>query len=214
MIIAPPHFVRVDDVRTTLMLRNLPNGMTSFELKYLIDGMARNMYNFLYLRMDFQTGNNVGYGFVNFDDPDAAVQFAGKWQGLTWIINHTTKVAAVSYATTQGKENQIARFRNSGLRLQPAPNRPKLFVSLFDFAEESMSGRALGEEIPLPHVDNHTKLNRSVMNGRNNGLYSRARRTGQANLMQGLFDNGNPHNPPEFDSIFSFAHQFSAVYNK
>ncbi|KJZ75986.1 hypothetical protein HIM_04442 [Hirsutella minnesotensis 3608] len=57
------------DVRTTIMLRNIPNKVDQAMLKRIIDESSWGKYDFMYLRIDFANDCNVGYAFINFVDP-------------------------------------------------------------------------------------------------------------------------------------------------
>lgn len=64
------------DVRTTIMLRNIPNRVDQAGLKQLLDQTSLGEYDFMYLRIDFANNCNVGYAFINFVDPMAILPFA------------------------------------------------------------------------------------------------------------------------------------------
>jgi len=100
---------------TTVMLRNIP-------LKYnrealLADLDARgftNTYDFFYLPIDFHTGNNVGYAFINFDSPATVARLKGIYDGLQ-LSADSAKICAVSDAKGQGKLKNIDQYRNSSV---------------------------------------------------------------------------------------------------
>ncbi|EEP78320.1 predicted protein [Uncinocarpus reesii 1704] len=66
------------DVRTTIMLRNIPNKIDQMMLKDIVDETSFGKYDFMYLRIDFANNCNVGYAFINFED------FASARAGRTW----------------------------------------------------------------------------------------------------------------------------------
>merc|ERR1711907_803310 len=54
-------------VRTTVLLRNMPNNQTRKMLVQLLNRKGfEGQFDFLYLPIDFQSRISFGYGFVNF----------------------------------------------------------------------------------------------------------------------------------------------------
>ncbi|KAF2457178.1 RNA recognition motif 2, partial [Lineolata rhizophorae] len=108
------------DVRTTLMIRNIPNAMTLMQLKALLDRIIPGKYDFLYLRMDFRSRQNVGYAFINLQSA-VFIEDLYVIHGRTWTVgmpSMTTKVCMLCYATIQGRDGLIENFRNSAVMLE------------------------------------------------------------------------------------------------
>merc|ERR1719487_70079 len=92
---------------TTVMLRNIP-------LKYNREGLLADLdargfaytYDFFYLPIDFHTGNNVGYAFINFLDPQTVTQFRATYNGLQ-LSADSAKICEVSDAKAQGKLKNV-----------------------------------------------------------------------------------------------------------
>ncbi|CAG8971934.1 hypothetical protein HYALB_00003269 [Hymenoscyphus albidus] len=154
------------DVRTTVMLRNIPNKVDQAMLKGIVDESSFGRYDFMYLRIDFSNNCNVGYAFINFVDPIDIITFVEARSNQKWHRFKSDKVAEVSYATIQGRDCLIQKFRNSSVMLEPAHYRPKLFFTLSD-----PFGRA-GEEDVFPGSDNASKLKRSCENAEHVGLFA------------------------------------------
>ena len=55
----------VEDRRTTLMIKNIPNKYTQKMLLQTMDEQFRGGYDFFYLPIDFKNKCNVGYAFIN-----------------------------------------------------------------------------------------------------------------------------------------------------
>ncbi|KAL8632267.1 hypothetical protein Q9189_002057 [Teloschistes chrysophthalmus] len=72
------------DVRTTIMLRNIPNKIDQTMLKEIVDDTSRGRYDFMYLRIDFANNCNVGYAFINFEDPYYIIEFVNARAGQRW----------------------------------------------------------------------------------------------------------------------------------
>ncbi|KAG4429448.1 hypothetical protein IFR05_015070 [Cadophora sp. M221] len=148
------------DVRTTVMLRNIPNKVDQAMLKEIVDESSFGRYDFMYLRIDFSNNCNVGYAFINFHD-FVELRSNQKWQRF-----RSDKVAEVSYATIQGRDCLIQKFRNSSVMLEPEHYRPKLFFILQD------GDQLAGKEEPFPASDNASKLKRSCENAEHVGLFA------------------------------------------
>ncbi|KAI6247737.1 Meiosis protein mei2 [Erysiphe necator] len=154
------------DVRTTIMLRNIPNKIDQSTLKSILDETSHGKYDFAYLRIDFSNDCNVGYAFVNFIDPLHIIEFINARANQKWYRFRSQKIAEVSYATIQGRDCLIQKFRNSCVMLELPIFRPKLFYTFQD-----PLGRA-GQEEPFPASDNPSKLRRSCENAEHVGLFA------------------------------------------
>ncbi|KAL8293102.1 hypothetical protein RQP46_000796 [Phenoliferia psychrophenolica] len=154
------------DVRTTLMIKNVPTRMTDVALMAFIDAAVGRCYDFLYLRIDFGSQFNVGYGFVNFTSPAALLAFATARLGTRWNSYHSDKLVVASYGNIQGKENLIEKFKNSAVMLECEDFRPKLFYT---------DGPNAGKQQPFPKSDDPHRIARSQANVRNVGLYPSSR---------------------------------------
>lgn len=167
------------ELRTTLMLRNLPNVINALYLKEkILDIATKKKYDFSYLRYDFEKGLNVGYAFVNFTHPSHIIAFVDHWTDAVWAptlhLNNRTRprMAEFAFATTQGVECSITKFRNSSVMLEAPPYRPKLWWT----AENAEHPSLIGTERPFPPPDNPAKLQRSCDNAGQVGLFAPARR--------------------------------------
>ncbi|PYH98926.1 putative meiosis protein MEI2 [Aspergillus ellipticus CBS 707.79] len=157
------------DVRTTIMLRNIPNKIDQTMLKAIVDETSHGKYDFMYLRIDFANNCNVGYAFINFEDPIDIIDFVNARSGRTWNCFNSDKVAEVSYATIQGKDCLVQKFRNSSVMLEHPSFRPKIF--------HTGTGPLGGTEDRFPGPDNPSKMRRSIENAEHVGLF--APRVGQ-----------------------------------
>ncbi|KIW57228.1 hypothetical protein, variant 4 [Exophiala xenobiotica] len=113
------------DVRTTIMLRNIPNRVDQAMLKEIVDQTSFGRYDFMYLRIDFANNCNVGYAFINFVDAPSIIPFVLARAGKRWNCFNSDKIAEVSYATIQGKDCLVQKFRNSSVMLEHPAFRPK-----------------------------------------------------------------------------------------
>jgi hypothetical protein len=108
----------VDDLPTTLMIRNIPNQYAQKEFSEEFDSLGfKGAYNFLYLPMDRKTQANVGYCFVNFVDHHWAAKCTEVFPNylLKKQRKGKCKYARVSTAHLQGLEANVAHYRDKGV---------------------------------------------------------------------------------------------------
>lgn len=121
---------REGELRTTVMLRNMPNNYSRVMLLTLLanEGFA-GQFDFLYLPMDFKSRACLGYAFINLVDEDVATRFWKKFDGFcNWAIP-SRKVSGVSWSSTrQGFEAHVDRYRNSPVLSQTVPDEFKPMV--------------------------------------------------------------------------------------
>ncbi|KAL0353965.1 UNVERIFIED_CONTAM: protein MEI2-like 2 [Sesamum angustifolium] len=118
-----------EDVRTTLMIKNIPNKYTSKMLLAAIDETHKGTYDFLYLPIDFKNKCNVGYAFINMVAPSHIITFYEAFNGKKWEKFNSEKVASLAYARIQGKTALISHFQNSSLMNEDKRCRPIVFQS-------------------------------------------------------------------------------------
>lgn len=152
------------DVRTTIMLRNIPNKVDQKMLKEIVDQSSWGKYDFMYLRIDFANDCNVGYAFINFVDPLDIINFVNARGNKRWNCFKSDKVAEISYATIQGKDCLVQKFRNSSVMLEPEHYRPKLY-----YTQNGPCPDLAGLEEPFPEPDNQSKMKRSCENAEHVG---------------------------------------------
>ncbi|KAI9510114.1 RNA recognition motif 2-domain-containing protein [Russula earlei] len=143
------------DMRTTVMIKNIPNKMTDKDLMNFIERVCTRRIDFFYLRMDFKNGCNVGYAFVNFITVDDLLRFAKARLGVRWNMYASEKVLQMSYANYQGKEALVEKFKNSAIMDERDSWRPKIFHS---------SGPQAGQPEPFPAPTHQRRKERSAHN--------------------------------------------------
>ncbi|CAN6198665.1 unnamed protein product [Urochloa humidicola] len=110
---------------TSLMIRNIPNDFRRTRLMHIIDqhcsienekitsGDVKSEYDFLYLPMDFRTGANKGYAFVNLTTPEAARRLHHHLHGNRWKVNGFGKTCEVDHADLEGLDSLVKNFTAS-----------------------------------------------------------------------------------------------------
>jgi hypothetical protein len=177
------------DVRTTIMLRNLPNQWGAIQMKSILDSTSFGDYDFSYLRIDFQRNTNVGYAFVNFCQATDIVPFYQAYIGREWDpAARGRKRAQISYATIQGYDCLIEKFRNSSIMDEFADFRPKIWWTKFSAEAEP---HKIGTEREFPAPNNLSKKQRSHDNAGSIGLYApRSGQRGTDRHRRSLYDRG------------------------
>lgn len=115
------------DTRTTCMIKNIPNKLTSDMLVNFINETHFGTYAFLYLRMDFKNKCNVGYAFIDFIDTSYIRTFYERINGKGWKNFSSGKIAELTYASIQGLDCLKRKFKNSHVMLEHKSFRPKVF---------------------------------------------------------------------------------------
>ncbi|XP_042499846.1 protein terminal ear1-like [Macadamia integrifolia] len=136
------HFLinkEIRDTRTTIMIKNLRNRLTTKLLldvldnhclrcnEKIADDQPWSSYDFLYLAVDFRTKLNRGFGFVNFTSPYAVIRFYEAFHNKQSDIFKSNKNGEICYARLQGLEELKGRFQNSEFRCDMDEFLPAVF---------------------------------------------------------------------------------------
>jgi len=119
------------EVKTTVMMRNIPNGYTRDTLVELINKHGFQMaVDLVYLPIDFASQQAFGYAFVNFTSPGQALAFRKHFHGFrTWGVP-SQKVCDVLWGSShQGLQSNIERYRNCPVMHESVPDhfKPALY---------------------------------------------------------------------------------------
>lgn len=123
------------DTRTTCMIKNIPNKLTTKQLVTFLSSICYNSFDFVYLRMDFKSNCNNGYAFINFRAPAYIPIFLEAIQGRRWKHFRSEKRGEITYARIQGMQMLHNRFKRSDILAASRDFWPILF-------------NARGEEVP------------------------------------------------------------------
>mmetsp|Transcript_49674 Transcript_49674/g.91709 ORF Transcript_49674/g.91709 Transcript_49674/m.91709 type:complete len:276 (+) Transcript_49674:2-829(+) len=141
-----PQAQTVSGPRTTVMLRNIPEGYTRKMLMDLLDteGFA-GKYDFLYLPFDFSTFTCLNHAFVNFVTPTDAEQVRAKLSGRKRWAATSENLCSVDWNDRQqGLAPLVERYRNSPVMHESVPEecKPVLLTG----------GRMLPFPAPTQHI--------------------------------------------------------------
>ncbi|KAL4877640.1 hypothetical protein BJY04DRAFT_209739 [Aspergillus karnatakaensis] len=142
------------DVRTTIMLRNIPNKIDQTMLKAIVDETSHGKYDFMYLRIVLAMLSSTSRILLKRE------------RGVPGIVSTVIKLQR---SHMQGKDCLVQKFRNSSVMLEHPSFRPKIF--------HTGTGALAGTEDRFPGPDNPSKMRRSIENAEHVGLF--APRVGQ-----------------------------------
>ncbi|KNB44446.1 protein MEI2-like 1 [Blastocystis sp. subtype 4] len=101
---------RGEDKRTTLMVRNIPNGFTREVFVRIINKKCKNRYDFLYLPMDQKTHCNMGYGYINMIDLESVVLLYENFNDYKWPHTRSEKVCSICYGRLQSDTEDLIEY--------------------------------------------------------------------------------------------------------
>ena len=103
-----------------LMLKNVGYALTQEGLLATIERRHRGAFDYLYLPMDFERGQNRGFAFVNFITPRGVPNFYEEFHGHPLTEASANRRVEIIFADVQGKEENLR---------ESARYRPACFVS-------------------------------------------------------------------------------------
>ena len=118
--------------KTTVMLRNVPYGESQVGvLDLVVQRGFGGRFDFFYAPLDFSSGNNLGYAFINLPDPSAVSEFYAVFDGLRVDKEEwSQKDLQVCWARVQGLKPNVEHYRNSPVNDMPEHFRPMIFDSV------------------------------------------------------------------------------------
>lgn len=118
------------DIRTTVMIKNIPNKYTKEMILSAIDRFFARTYDFFYLPIDFKNKCNVGYAFINFKSHRTIRPFFEEFNGKRWERFNSEKLCALAYGRIQGLISLVQHFKSSCVMNQDDPQvRPLILPS-------------------------------------------------------------------------------------
>lgn len=113
------------DLRTTLMIRHVPN---KYSLKNILEDINeefKGTYDLFYLPVDFVNSCNLGYAFINFINSLYIIQFYENFRGKRWKRYKSDKICELVYGKIQGKNQLIKHFqRGTTMNIESVDKRP------------------------------------------------------------------------------------------
>jgi len=122
----------VQEIRTTVMLRNVPTWYTrSDAVRLLVDEGFDGCFDLVYLPMDFNNQRCLGYAFVNFHTASDAKRAWTVFDGFCAWGHHGASPCEVVWSSPhQGSAALIERYRNSPVMHDSMPDewKPAYFI--------------------------------------------------------------------------------------
>jgi len=119
------------ETRTTVMMRNLPEGFTRTSLLELLSSEGFfGRFDFIYVPFDFKRRFNLGYAFINLISPTEAQRFSRHFDGFrNWSTPSELPCVVAWSNPLQGLSSHVERYRNSPVMHESVPEqwRPMLF---------------------------------------------------------------------------------------
>ena len=118
------------DLRTTLMIKNIPNKYTISSFLDEINTYFKFTYDIFYLPIDYVNRCNLGFAFINFVEPFHIILFYELYRGKKWKKFNSDKICELLYAKFQGKKELISHFeKGKVLSFESEEKRPLILTT-------------------------------------------------------------------------------------
>lgn len=137
---------------TTMMIRNLPNKYTSQMLVEELNLLGlNNLFDFVYVPTDQLTRWNVGYGFVNFINAEAAKECARTMTGYKFCRCNPRQQRDIQVvpAHMQGLRKNLEHYRRTAVQFNRDQKRRPMIIP------EALSHLSEAERVDLLHEFGH-----------------------------------------------------------
>ena len=110
LIVDIRRIIFLEDKRTTIMIKNIPNKFTGDFLLNIIDQNFKGTFNLFILPTDTNKCKNFGYAFINFTSSYFIPYFYYMFNGKMWFSTNSQKVCKLTYSKIQGKKGLISHY--------------------------------------------------------------------------------------------------------
>lgn len=97
--------ISCEDLRTTIMIKNIPNKFNRELLLEIIDQHFKGTYDTFVLPTDVNKYKNFGYSFINFTSSYYIPYFYYIFNKKKWAGTNSKKVCELTYSKVQGKND-------------------------------------------------------------------------------------------------------------
>jgi len=116
------------DLRTTVMIKNIPNKYTISSFLDEINPFFKNTYDIFYLPIDYINKCNLGFAFINFVEPFHIILFYELYRGKKWKRFNSDKKCELLYAKYQGRQELISHFEKGKVLLFDSEDKRPLIL--------------------------------------------------------------------------------------
>jgi hypothetical protein len=116
------NILSLKDVRTTIMIKNIPNKFSRELLLSTIDQNFKGTYDLFILPTDGNKNKNFGYSFINFTSCYFIPFFYYMFNRKKWSSTNSQKICEITYSKVQGRENLIAHYPNKIIHFNAVKN--------------------------------------------------------------------------------------------
>jgi hypothetical protein len=102
--------ISLEDKRTTIMIKNIPNKFNKDLLLSIINQNFKGTYDLFILPTDINKFKNFGYSFINFTSSYYIPYFYYMFNGKMWSSTNSKKVCELTYSKVQGKKNLLGHY--------------------------------------------------------------------------------------------------------
>jgi hypothetical protein len=140
--------IYLEDRRTTLMIKNIPNKFNRELLLKMINENFEGAYNLFILPTDANGIKNFGYSFINFTNCYYIPYFYFLFHEKKWSSTNSQKVCQITYSKIQGRNSLLSHysskivFKNSEVKKYDVNTKfivPNEYYDLFNNAFPNFS---------------------------------------------------------------------------
>ncbi len=102
--------ISCEDMRTTIMIKNIPNKFNRELLLEIIDHHFKGTYDTFVLPTDVNKYKNFGYSFINFTSSYYIPYFYFIFNKKKWAGTNSKKVCELTYSKVQGKNDLFKHY--------------------------------------------------------------------------------------------------------
>ena len=102
----------LEDRRTTLMIKNIPNKFQRDLLLKIINQNFKGAYDLFILPTDANGYKNFGYSFINFTCSYYIPYFYFLFNNKKWSSTNSKKVCEITYSKIQGRNSLLSHYSN------------------------------------------------------------------------------------------------------